>query len=127
MKQGHDAIGTDSHQERVGPRRQRRGASQWAALITRQRESGVSVRRFCLEHGLGEASFYAWRRRLRGQAVQVPDEPPRFVRLESRGHGGAGESVEVRFACGARLQCPVTCLPELVRLLRDSDGEAEPC
>ena len=36
----------------------------WRGEVARQSASGLSVRRFCQERGLGEPSFYAWRRTL---------------------------------------------------------------
>ncbi len=36
----------------------------WRSEVARQAASSVSVRRFCKERGLSEASFYAWRRTL---------------------------------------------------------------
>ncbi|QDU62694.1 hypothetical protein Pan216_35630 [Planctomycetes bacterium Pan216] len=34
----------------------------WRKVVHRQEESGQSVRRFCREEGISEASFYGWRR-----------------------------------------------------------------
>jgi hypothetical protein len=34
-------------------------------MVELQEKSGQSVRVFCQERGLGEASFYSWRKRLR--------------------------------------------------------------
>jgi transposase-like protein len=44
-------------------REQRR--SYWRKLIAEQEASGQKARLFCREHGIGEWSFYKWRRRLR--------------------------------------------------------------
>ena len=49
----------------------------WREQVERYEASGLSVRRFCQESGLSEASFYAWRRTLRlrareAQAAFVP-------------------------------------------------------
>jgi hypothetical protein len=37
----------------------------WSKLITEQEASGQKARPFCRERGIGEYSFYKWRRRLR--------------------------------------------------------------
>ena len=37
----------------------------WSKLIAEQEASGQKARRFCRERGIGEYSFYKWRRRLR--------------------------------------------------------------
>jgi hypothetical protein len=44
-------------------REQRRG--YWSKLIAEQEASGQKARPFCRERGIGEYSFYKWRRRLR--------------------------------------------------------------
>lgn len=36
----------------------------WRGVLSRQRASGLSVRRFCLREEISEASFYAWRREI---------------------------------------------------------------
>ncbi|MEX0652485.1 MAG: transposase [Phycisphaeraceae bacterium] len=109
-----------------GPRRQRRDASQWRALIEQHRDSGLSVRAFCQQHSLNEASFYAWRRRLRDQASPTPDASARFVRLQPRDRGEAG-IIEVRFAGGTILKCSSDHLAALVRLLKGDVGETGSC
>src|SRR5690554_7316247 len=108
------------------PRRQRRDASQWRALVEQQRESGLSVRAFCQQHALDTMSFYAWRRRLRDQDSQAAETSKHFVRLQPRVHDDEGR-VQVRFACGASLQCSAAHLPELVRLLKANRSETLSC
>jgi len=50
----------------------------WSKLIAEQETSGQKVRPFCLERGIGEPSFYYWRKRLRkGDTV-------RFALLETK-------------------------------------------
>jgi hypothetical protein len=47
------------------------GRSYWSKLIAEQEASGQKARRFCRERGIGEWSFYKWRRRLRkAEAVE---------------------------------------------------------
>jgi len=36
----------------------------WSKLIAEQEVSGQKARRFCRDRGIGEYSFYKWRRRL---------------------------------------------------------------
>jgi transposase-like protein len=49
----------------------------WRKLIAEQEASGKRARPFCRERGIGEYSFYKWRRRLRqGETV-------RFALLET--------------------------------------------
>ena len=107
-------------------RRQRRDASQWQALIEHQRTSGLTIKRFCAEHGVGQASFYAWRRHLRHGAPAQSNNIEKFVRLEPR-QAAENEAVEVRFGDGVTLRCSSAHLAELVRLLRSEQDEAGSC
>ena len=38
----------------------------WRDVLERQRESGLSVRQFCREHQISEASFHSWKRKIAG-------------------------------------------------------------
>jgi transposase-like protein len=49
----------------------------WSKLISEQKASGQKARPFCRERGIGEYSFYKWRRRLR------ESEPVQFALLAS--------------------------------------------
>src|ERR1022692_1414044 len=64
----------------------------WRRTLRQWRRSGLSVRAFCGEHGLAEASFYAWRRIIAerdregsrvagGHRDAAPDDAPVFVPL----------------------------------------------
>jgi len=72
----------------------------WRRWIAAQEASGESVRQFCREHGLGEPSFYTWRRRLR------ESEPVRFALVETRGVNPAAGPAELELvlATGERLR-----------------------
>ena len=39
----------------------------WRGILRRQAESGLPICRFCAVEGISEASFYAWRKKLRGR------------------------------------------------------------
>ena len=39
-------------------------AAYWREMLAAQAESGRSIRQFCLQQGVSQPSFYAWRRRL---------------------------------------------------------------
>lgn len=63
--------------------RKRSKEQLWRRAVARWRRSGLSVRAYCVQHGLSEPSFYAWRRELarRDQrqaerAVQPPHVKP---------------------------------------------------
>ena len=57
-----------------GPRRDRKREQFWRRLIDRQAGSGRSIRAWCREHSVQEASFYWWRRRL-AEGGAVPAGP----------------------------------------------------
>ena len=71
----------------------------WQDRVKRQAASGRSIREFCDQEGISQASFYAWRRRFREQATgaasraatrrSVPDPP-------SRESPGAGDFIPLR-------------------------------
>jgi hypothetical protein len=76
-------------------------ADEWRDRISEQKRSGLSVRRFCKEQGLGEHSFYAWRKRLRGQ------QPVRFALVERAAvlpEPATEASLELVLASGERLR-----------------------
>jgi transposase-like protein len=50
----------------------------WKQRVADQEQSGLSVRAYCKQQGLGEHSFYQWRKRLRTEA------PVSFALVEER-------------------------------------------
>ncbi len=38
----------------------------WRSVLERQQKSGLSVRQFCREHQVSEASFHSWKRKIAG-------------------------------------------------------------
>jgi hypothetical protein len=50
---------------------------RWQQLIGDQQAGGRSVAAFCRERQIGQASFFAWRRRLSARQAS----PPRFVEV----------------------------------------------
>ena len=44
-------------------------AGRWREILRRQRASGLSVVAFCRRSHIAQASFYAWRRKLRDAAT----------------------------------------------------------
>ena len=64
-----------SRNHRRDPERER----FWREAVEGWKESGETVRAYCLGRGLGQASFFAWRREL-GQRDRVKSPPPvKFV------------------------------------------------
>ncbi|AGA91748.1 hypothetical protein Thimo_3060 [Thioflavicoccus mobilis 8321] len=64
--------------------RVRRTRADWQAVISRAERSALSTAAFCAAEGISTASFYLWRRRLRGIAPSVAEPgrpPPEFLDL----------------------------------------------
>lgn len=68
--------------------------SRWRDIVERQAGSGLSIRGFCASEKISEASFYAWRKKLRrrtgnrtrgsrtmSQREEAPDSDRLFVPL----------------------------------------------
>jgi hypothetical protein len=62
---------------------------RWGEILKRQADSGLSIRAFCASEAVSEASFYAWRRKLRQR--QTKDRQP----LSARRREDASEFVPV--------------------------------
>ena len=62
----------------------RRTPSQWQSLVDQQKQSGLSVPKFCSEHSISPASFYKWRQRLETCERGPESKPePSFIDLSS--------------------------------------------
>ncbi len=72
---------------------------QWTRMVELQEKSGQPVRVFCQERGLGEASFYNWRQRLRRE------NPVSFALVEPKTTVKDGV-IEVVLSSGDRLRIP---------------------
>ncbi len=44
-------------------------SSKMAVLLERHKESGLSVRRFCVNEGIAPSTFYYWQKKLRKEAA----------------------------------------------------------
>src|SRR3954454_20622912 len=76
-------------------------AECWARLIAEQEAGGESVRAFCRRHGIGENSFYWWRRRQREKHAV------RFAVVETHPSpvgSGMETALELLLANGERLR-----------------------
>ena len=87
----------------------------WRDTLKRQARSGLSVRRFCAERDVSEASFYAWRKKLarRGQGkIAVSSQPPETASANSANGqafiplavADSGPSLEVVHPLGYRVR-----------------------
>lgn len=103
----------------------------WRAMVRQWRQSGLSVRAYCAEHGLSEPNFYAWRRTVaerdaaaeaaavRFVPVQVTPEPrPAASAIAANLSGSVASAVELILGAGRRLRIgPGFDEPTLRRLL----------
>lgn len=78
-------------------REQRR--EQWSRMVDLQEKSGQSVRVFCQERGLTEASFYNWRQRVRNE------RPVSFALVDTKARA-TDSTIELVFLSGERLRIP---------------------
>jgi hypothetical protein len=73
----------------------------WAKTIAEQEASGMGVEAFCRARGIGKASFYPWRRRLRHE----PSQAVSFARIETKAAPDwCASPLELIFATGERLR-----------------------
>ena len=58
---------------------ERLSESAWREIVSRQSESGLSVRAFCEREGIKTASLYGWRSRLQqdAQGQSAPEPAPK--------------------------------------------------
>lgn len=104
---------------RVG--RDRGKERHWRRMIGGWKRSGLTVRDFCAFEGLGEPSFYAWRRELakrdreaaareeglvNGASKEAGQFLPVEVVAEAALESGADRCLEVQLPTGVRLLVP---------------------
>ena len=73
---------------------------QWSRTVSLQEKSGQSVREFCHERGLTEATFYAWRQRLR------KEQPVTFALVDTTNTASADSVIELVLTSGDRIRIP---------------------
>jgi transposase-like protein len=109
----------------VGKPRDPKLERRWRDLIARWKRSGISVSDFCIDQGVSESSFYAWKRELaaRDQAVTPTTTPmPTFVPVRV----ASTAAIEIVLTSGVVVRVPVGAdllsVAQLVAAL-----EATPC
>ncbi len=81
----------------------------WRMVVHLQGESGLSVRKFCEQEGLGQASLFAWRRKFRAEEAEQADDndrgdkPVRLAPVKLLDEKGPS-AVEVVSPCGLVLR-----------------------
>ncbi len=113
----------------------------WRRHLSRQPESGLSVRQYCRKHALGEPSFYAWRRiiserdlatRPTPDATPSPAEPAFLPVAFNDPQTRHSAAIDIRLANGSRLRvrsgCDRSLLADVLAMLHASTRtEARPC
>lgn len=85
----------------------------WSKLIAEQETSGQKVRPFCQERGIGDHSFYIWRKRLREQ------QTVRFAVLEAKRESEVPAGLELVLNGGERLRIGAGVDAATLRLVLD--------
>ena len=111
---------------------------RWRERMAQWQASGLSVRAFCLKHGLIETSFYYWKRELRARdaasataatkSSSWKKSRPAFIPLTVL--PAATVAVEVRCPSGHVVclsSCEISALASLFAALNSQAREARPC
>ena len=75
-----------------GSKGPRKDSTIWRRLLAEKEESTLSVRAFCRDKGITEASYYSWRKRL---GSNHKNEQSMFSPIEIQSKAGAGAVVEL--------------------------------
>ena len=106
----------------------------WRGILRRQAQSGLPICRFCAVEGISEASFYAWRKKLRerrhdgtrvlqsrGRKGAVSDDAGLFVPLKLL---DAAATLEIVHPLGCRIQVTGEVNPVALRQVIEALNES---
>jgi hypothetical protein len=103
-------------------------SDHYAALLSAQASSGLSMQRFAALHGVSACTLYLWRRRLSAAAPSSVEDGPRLVAVDVVGSArpadvfAAADRYEIQLANGLRLRVPTDFVAarvaELLSVLR---------
>ena len=85
----------------------------WRDLINRWRTSGQSIAAYCVAHGVSQATFYSWRKRLAARARRMTPPAPAFASVQVV----SDPTVEVILPAGLVVRVPVGTDPAAVARL----------
>ena len=108
---------------------------QWRERVASWRSSGLTVRAFCLRHGVRETAFHFWKRELRARDGASATSPkPTFVPVTILPNAGPQTPsvgpVEVRCPSGHVVilpSCDGSSLANLFAALTAPVSEGRPC
>jgi transposase-like protein len=100
-------------------------AERWRRRIRQQQATGMSIRAYCLRHGLHESAFYFWRRTL---AERDRHAEPAFVpvRVIDAPATSSSSPIDIYLAGGRRVRVRAGCDRELLAALVEL-LEGRPC
>src|ERR1700759_4886117 len=81
-----------------------RRLEDWRQLISEHKQCGLTVKAFCQKHGVSEALFYTWRKR-----VVAEDQPARFALGATNGGTASAPAlppIQLVLAGGEHLEIP---------------------
>ena len=81
-----------------------RRLEDWRQLISEHKQCGLTVKAFCQKHGVSEALFYTWRKR-----VVAEDQPARFALVATNSvatNAPMQRPLQLVLAGGERLEIP---------------------
>ena len=106
-------------------------AEYWRGVIREQEGSGLSIAAFCRQRGVGQASFYNWRAKLRQQADRqvakfvpielsaMPSGQPLVNHPATKSTTAACFDFEILLDNGRRLRVPASFDAQTLRELLD--------
>ena len=101
----------------------------WKMVLETFTSSGLSVRQFCQQEGLSEASFYSWRKRLsthqKPDTNQTPLQPEPFIQVSMPPAKPMG--LELVLSSGHTLRIPVGVDRQTLTAVMSALGEAGLC
>ena len=88
----------------------------WRQRIAEQEKSGRPVSVFCREQSLSEATFFAWRQRLK-----IQETPVSFALVETKAAAEPAPPIELLLTSGERLRipCDAATLKMVLAVLRE--------
>ena len=88
----------------------------WRQRIAEQERSGRPVSVFCREQSLSEATFFAWRQRLK-----IQETPVSFALVEAKAVAEPAPPIELLLTSGERLRipCDASMLKMVLAALRE--------
>lgn len=93
-------------------------AEKWRRRLAEQSHGGQSIQACCKQHGLANASFHYWKRRLRAEASPAPE---RFLPIGVAASSSTSSTLALEGPDGWTLRVP--CEEQALRLVLRLLGE----